>query len=95
MTTATLSLPPKPNALILQQAETKRLEAELQYVNRTYYEMSQHRNRIDVKDFEEFYRRQQDRFIESIHVQAELKRSQAREAALERVLAKLMALEVA
>jgi hypothetical protein len=60
--TAIVSPTPKPNALFLQAEETKRLQAEFDAVNRTYFEMSQMRNRttiknrIDVKGHADFVR---------------------------------------
>lgn len=83
-----LDLPtPKPNALFLQAEETKRLQAEFDAVNRTYFQMSEYRNRIDVKGHADFVRRHKDLFIESIHIGADLERSKAKEEALKRVMA--------
>jgi hypothetical protein len=86
--TAIVSPTPEPNALFLQAEETKRLQTEFDAVNRTYFEMSQYRNRIDVKGHADFVRRHKDLFIESIHIRADLERSKAKEAALIRVMAR-------
>jgi hypothetical protein len=86
--TAIVSHSPKPNALFLQAEETKRLQAEFDAANRTYYEMSQMRNRTTIKNHEDFIRRHKDLFIESVHIEADLKRSKAKEEALKRVMAK-------
>jgi hypothetical protein len=81
-------LPTAPNALFLQGEETKRLQTEFDAVNRTYYEMSEMRNRTTIQNHDDFIRRHKDLFIESVHLEADLKRSKAKEAALIRVMAR-------
>jgi hypothetical protein len=87
-TSSNFTLLDPPNALFLQAEETKRLQTEFDAVNRTYFEMSQMRNRTDIKGHADFIRRHKDLFIESIHIMADLERSKAKEAALIRVMAR-------
>lgn len=81
-----LDLPTPPNALFLQREETKHLQAQFDHINKTYFDMSTMRNRTDIKDHADFVRRHKDLFFESIHIGADLERSRAREAALQRVM---------
>jgi hypothetical protein len=71
------------NALYLQKEQTKRLQAELDQLNNSYYQMSQLRNRTDIRNHADFVRRHKELFIQSIHLEADLHRSQAKEKLLE------------
>jgi GTPase SAR1 family protein len=71
------------NALLLQKEVTKRLQDELDLLNNTYFQMSQMRNRSDLKNHADFVRRHKELFIQSIHLEADLHRSQAKEKLLE------------
>jgi membrane glycosyltransferase len=83
-----ISATPAPNALYLQREVSLRLQSEFDAANRTYYEMSQMRNRTTIQNHDDFIRRHKEIFIESIHLEADLKRSKAKEAALIRVMAR-------
>jgi hypothetical protein len=93
-TSSNFTLLDPPNALFLQAEETRRLQTEFDAVNRTYFEMSEMRNRTDIKGHADFIRRHKDLFIESIHIGADLERSKAKEEALKRVMARQHGVEV-
>jgi hypothetical protein len=86
--TTSISATPAPNALYLQREVSRRLQSEFDAANRTYYEMSQMRNRTTIQNHDDFIRRHKDLFIESVHLRADLERSKAKEAALKRVMAR-------
>ena len=79
MTAPTISAPLKN-----QKRISANIRAELNSVNEEYSSMSAHRNRVDVKDHAEFVARHKSLFFRSLELQADLKRSEALERAIER-----------